>query len=225
MPVTSSWKPTKASAFRTPGFSSGRFVATVTNSKSRPLYIRHVVCRSGISNSVEVSTHFGIKVVTSQADMTVTDPVSGNPVYVLYSNPPGNIINAGDGNDHVVAGIGEDQIDGGAGIDVVSYARSNAAVKVDLATGKGEGGYAQGDTYANVEGAVGSNYDDVLKGNDADNTLSGGKGADTIDGAGGIDTVDYTHALDGEKDGKDGGFGQLVGAGLLGNHRRLGEAG
>ena len=30
---------------------------------------------------------------------------------------------------------------------------------------------------------------------------------------------------DSDKDGKDGSFGQLVGARLLGNHRRLGEVG
>ena len=60
------------------------------------------------SNSVEVSTHFGIKIVNAAGDMVVTDPVSGDPIYVLFSNPPGNVINAGDGNDRIVAGAGED---------------------------------------------------------------------------------------------------------------------
>ncbi|MFX8833023.1 hypothetical protein ABTM77_21330, partial [Acinetobacter baumannii] len=31
--------------------------------------------------SVSVATHFGIKDVTDQAGMTVTDPVTGDPVY------------------------------------------------------------------------------------------------------------------------------------------------
>ncbi|MFZ2982730.1 MAG: calcium-binding protein, partial [Sphingobium sp.] len=153
------------------------------------------------SNSVEVSTHFGIKVVNSASDMVVTDPVSGNPVYVLFSNPPGTVVTAGDGNDRIVAGAGEDQIDGGTGVDIVSYAQSNVGVQANLATGTGSGGYARGDTYANVEGLTGSAYDDNLTGNAGDNRFDGGAGADRIDGGAGSDTVDYSKIVVG-KDGK-----------------------
>ena len=74
--------------------------------------------------AVSVATHFGIKEVNDAAGMTVTDPVTGDPVYVLFSNPPGAKIDAGAGDDHIVAGAGADQIDGGAGSDVVDYSRS-----------------------------------------------------------------------------------------------------
>ncbi|MFE8583487.1 cadherin domain-containing protein [Sphingomonas sp. NCPPB 2930] len=149
--------------------------------------------------SVDVSTHFGIHMVSGEADMKAVDPVTGAPIYVLFSNPPGNIVNAGDGNDLIVAGAGADQIDGNGGTDTVSYTMSNAAVTVDLKAGTGKGGYAEGDSYASVENVIGTAFDDTLTGSDADNVLKGGEGADKIDGGGGFDTVSYADAFANEK--------------------------
>ncbi|MDQ1159332.1 Ca2+-binding RTX toxin-like protein [Sphingomonas sp. SORGH_AS 950] len=149
--------------------------------------------------SVDVSTHFGIHMVSGEADMKAVDPVTGAPIYVLFSNPPGNIVNAGDGNDLIVAGAGADQIDGSGGTDTVSYTMSNAAVTVDLKAGTGKGGYAEGDSYTSVENVIGTAFDDTLTGSDADNVLKGGEGADKIDGGGGFDTVSYADAFANEK--------------------------
>uniref|UniRef100_UPI00260C08C0 calcium-binding protein n=2 Tax=unclassified Novosphingobium TaxID=2644732 RepID=UPI00260C08C0 len=146
-------------------------------------------------NAVSVSTSFGIKVVAGDADMTVKNPVSGDPIYVLFSNPPGNVISAGDGDDTIVAGIGADDIDGGSGVDIVSYTNSRDAVTVDLGAGKGSGGAASGDTYKSVEGIIGSDQGDKLTGDAGANTIKGGKGADTIEGGAGIDKVDYSDAF------------------------------
>ncbi|MBX9885753.1 MAG: hypothetical protein K2X68_12360, partial [Novosphingobium sp.] len=154
--------------------------------------------------AVSVSTHFGIKDVTDQAGMTVKDPVTGEPIYVLFANPPGTNISAGAGDDHIHAGAGADKIDGGSGTDVVDYHLSGEGVDANLATGKGTGGAAQGDTYVNVEGLIGSDFNDRLTGDSGDNTLIGGKGADVLDGGAGFDTVDYTHALDGAPAGTKG---------------------
>ena len=55
--------------------------------------------------ATQVSNQFGIKVVNSASDTTVTDAITGDPVYVLYANPPGSVINAGDGNDTIHAGL------------------------------------------------------------------------------------------------------------------------
>ena len=154
--------------------------------------------------AVSVSTHFGIKDVTDEAGMTVKDPVTGDPIYVLFANPPGTHIAAGEGNDHIHAGAGADAIDGGGGTDVVDYHLSGEGVTADLGTGKGTGGFAQGDTYTNVEGLIGSDFADHLTGDAHDNTFVGGKGADVIDGGAGTDTADYSHALDGAPDGTTG---------------------
>ena len=154
--------------------------------------------------SVSVSTHFGIKDVLDQAGMTVRDPVTGEPIYVLFANPPGTNIAAGAGDDHIHAGAGADKIDGGTGFDVVDYRLSGEGVDANLATGKGQGGAAQGDTYVNIEGLVGSDFNDRLTGDANDNTLIGGKGADVLDGGAGTDTVDYSGAFAGAPAGAKG---------------------
>ncbi len=72
-------------------------------------------------------------------------------------------------------------LDGASGVDVVSYAGSNAAINVNLAlTGAQTGGHAQGDILSNVEGLIGSNYNDTLGGSSAVNVLDGGVGVDTV---------------------------------------------
>jgi Ca2+-binding RTX toxin-like protein len=154
--------------------------------------------------AVAVSTHFGIKEVTDQAGMTVTDPVTGEPIYVLFSNPPGTAISAGAGDDHIHAGAGADRIDGGTGTDVVDYHLSGEGVDANLGTGKGKDGAAEGDSYVNVEGLIGSDFDDTLTGDAENNILIGSKGADVLDGGAGSDTVDYTDALNGAGEGMAG---------------------
>ena len=113
------------------------------------------------------------------------------------------------GNDWMDGGAGADSMDGGEGRDTVTYAIADAAVKVNLKSGKGAEGQAAGDRYVSVENAHGSNYDDELKGDDSNNRLVGrdgddaiyglggddlligGRGADLINGGSGVDTVEY----------------------------------
>jgi hypothetical protein len=66
-------------------------------------------------------------------------------------------------NDSVFAISPAEIIDGGGGIDEVNYARSNSGVTIDLETGKGIGGYAQGDILTNIEKLTGSFYNDHLQ--------------------------------------------------------------
>jgi Ca2+-binding RTX toxin-like protein len=82
-------------------------------------------------------------------------------------------------------------IDGRAGVDRVQYLNSTSGVTVNLGSGSGSGGFAAGDTYANIEIVVGSSHDDELTGGAGSDTLIGGGGADVLDGAGGTDTVQY----------------------------------
>ena len=48
-------------------------------------------------------------------------------------------------NNVLLGGAGADTLGGGSGTDTASYAGSNAGVNVNLTTGKGLGGHAQGD--------------------------------------------------------------------------------
>ena len=129
---------------------------------------------------------------------------------IIYGFGGDDTIIAGAGNDTILGGVGADSIDGAGGTDTADYSDSGAGVTVDLVTGTGTGGTAQGDTLSNVENLTGSDHADLLtgdgnanvldgrSGNDTlsggagDDTLIGGAGADSLDGGTGIDTADYS---------------------------------
>ena len=100
-----------------------------------------------------------------------------------------DVINAGAGDDFIVGGAGADTLDGGAGIDTASYEASDAAVDVNLTTGLGSGGHAEGDTLQGVENLLGSAFDDRLTGDANANVIEGRNGNDIIDGQGGDDLL------------------------------------
>ena len=100
-----------------------------------------------------------------------------------------DLLRGGDGDDVLAGGAGADEIIGGAGIDTVDYSVSSAGVRVHLANGKGKFGDAEDDTYAGIENAVGSEFDDRLIGSGLANRLEGGDGDDQLTGGGGADSL------------------------------------
>jgi Ca2+-binding RTX toxin-like protein len=119
-----------------------------------------------------------------------------------------DIISGGNGDDVMRGGAGADQFDGGDGVDTADYLSAPqvapvlgfTGVVVNLASGQGALGDADGDTYTGVENVRGSAYNDGLLGDDHDNALygnggndaiAGGAGADYLDGGGGVDTLSY----------------------------------
>ncbi len=121
-------------------------------------------------------------------------------------------INAGGGDDFIIANLLAETIDGGAGTDSVDFRGSHAAVTVDLLSAPGEGGYAAGDSLINVENLIGTEYDDRLLGDAKANALFGERGADILDGRDGNDLL-------------DGGIGDDALHGGEGNDRFLGGTG
>ena len=98
-----------------------------------------------------------------------------------------DILNGGAGNDILVGGHGADELNGGSGSrDAADYGNANSGVIVDLVNG-GSASEADGDTYSGVEFVYGSNYDDVLIGDDAHNRLVGAEGNDQLFGGEGKD--------------------------------------
>ena len=93
----------------------------------------------------------------------------------------------GDGTDGLSGGAGADRLEGGGAHDTLWYAQSDAGVRVDLGTGTGGGGHAEGDTFKDIEGVVGSPHADTLVGGDGSNRLSGGAGEDLLSGGSGND--------------------------------------
>jgi Ca2+-binding RTX toxin-like protein len=97
---------------------------------------------------------------------------------------------SGTGNslDNVLAGNdAANLLDGGRGIDTADYGNSDSAVTVNLATGKGLGGTAEGDRLHNIENLAGSAFSDHLTGSANANILSGDAGNDVLTGLGGKD--------------------------------------
>lgn len=113
-----------------------------------------------------------------------------------------------DDNDRLVGDAGGDRLDGGSGIDTAIYTYSGArspgledGVEVSLRTGLGKYADAEGDTLVNIENLQGSQFNDVLEGNDGENRLTGMDGDDVIMGAGGNDKL---YAGDGDDTLKGG---------------------
>ena len=127
-----------------------------------------------------------------------------------------DIISAGADDDFIEAGAGADMITGGSGIDTLSYETSSSGVEINLATGRGSAGDADGDVVEYVENLVGSSNADVLIGDEFDNKLAGGLGSDRLVGGQGDDTYIYNRGDGNLEIDDDGGSGSLAGGGLDG---------
>lgn len=95
------------------------------------------------------------------------------------------------GDDILAGGGGTDVIEGGSGSDTNSFAGADNGVTVTIAA-DGSGTAEDGElaeTFTSIENLFGSDFDDVLTGNDSDNFIDGGLGSDVISGLGGDDTI------------------------------------
>ncbi|MFZ1469459.1 MAG: Hint domain-containing protein [Paracoccaceae bacterium] len=129
----------------------------------------------------------GNDTVTTGAGNDVINAGSGND---LLSGGSGDDSLYGEGgNDTLVGGMGADVLNGGTGIDLADYSASSAGVNVNLQTGTGVGGDAQGDTLTYIENLQGSAHNDTLTGDGNANVLTSGDGADLLSGGGGADTL------------------------------------
>ena len=108
-----------------------------------------------------------------------------------------DILNGGDGDDIINGGEGFDTIDGGAGFDLVSFAGSAESVFIFL---DGTSFNATGVSATNVEGVIGTDFDDsfytgtmttpvYFEGGAGDDSFRGGDGDDTFIGGDGDDFV------------------------------------
>ncbi|AXO16809.1 calcium-binding protein [Thalassospira indica] len=124
----------------------------------------------------------------------------------------------GPGNDELTGGPGADVIDGGPGRDEISFGYSrnpeNQGVYVNLETGIGLGGDAEGDRYFNIEDIRDTTYGDVLIGDDGKNAFyqvyNRTDDGDVMQGQGGDDTFYAAASTDFSEDRTnifDGGDG------------------
>ncbi|MGY3451765.1 T1SS-143 repeat domain-containing protein [Bradyrhizobium sp. USDA 4353] len=115
----------------------------------------------------------------------------------LVGNSFANTLNGGNGNDIIRGGDGDDNIDGGAGIDLLDFSDATAGISFTLVQGSNPtyiGANLSGvghDTYKNMEGVIGSAYNDELYGSSGNDVLIGGRGSDQLTGNGGSDTFKW----------------------------------
>ena len=115
----------------------------------------------------------------------------GNGSDVLYGNADSDILDGGAGNDI---------IDGGEGITVGSFDTDNdtatfsgATTGIDvnlLARAVYVDGQGGSDVIYGIETVIGTDYSDVMRGDNLDNTLIGGAGGDTLYGGSGEDFLE-----------------------------------
>ena len=115
----------------------------------------------------------------------------------LIGNGADNLLEGLGGDDTLIGLAGADILDGGTGVDTADYSASTAGVTVNLATGVGSGGEAQGDTLISIEHAIGSAFNDTFVGGadrgnflggDGNDTMTGGSVFDWFEGGNGNDT-------------------------------------
>ncbi|MDO9233516.1 MAG: hypothetical protein Q8N02_00535 [Methylotenera sp.] len=103
---------------------------------------------------------------------------------ILLGDAQANVLKGGSGNDKLIGRGNGDTLDGGDGNDTASYEYAVNAVTVNLATGLGSQGEADGDVLISIENLIGG------AGNDTFISALGSQ-ANAYDGRGGIDTVSY----------------------------------
>src|SRR5262245_3743902 len=180
----------------TTGGATGAFIdvlrltapATVTAAQyAGATNIEELVLANGVGNHVTLANSMVLGTTLSSGALFNVLGGTGNDII------DGHLV-SGTGL-FVVAGLGADQITGGSNVDSVSYAGSSVGVNVNLATGIGFGGEAQGDQLAGIENIVGSAFADLLTGDGGNNSLGGGTGQDDMRGGAGNDQygVDQTN--------------------------------
>lgn len=106
---------------------------------------------------------------------------------VLVGGDGDDLLVGGGGDDILAGGRGADQIDGGEGLDTVVFSDLSLGVDLDLQDGiiigTGVG------SITGVENAIGSSWDDILRGDIGANSLFGGDGDDILEGRDGDDIL------------------------------------
>lgn len=148
----------------------------------------------GKGNDTYVVSEVG-DVVTELANEGIDTVETSLSTYTLGANVEnlvytgsGTIVGTGNALDNRFwGGAGADRFNGSSGYDTIDYRYSVAGVTVNLQTGTGLGGHAQGDVLTSFENFLGSIYDDVIVGNTDHNYLNGNLGNDTMSGGAGND--------------------------------------
>jgi Ca2+-binding RTX toxin-like protein len=117
----------------------------------------------------------------------------GNGDDILFGGTEGDTLEGGEDDDTLLGGLGDDILRGGNGTDTASYAFAAGAnglgVTVDIVNRNSNTREADGDSYNSIENLRGSDFNDILRGDNLANTINGGFGDDTLVGREGDDVL------------------------------------
>ena len=146
----------------------------------------------------------GIKTLAQQVSLYGND--SGNYLFLtgnkkwafgydghdsLYANPDADsFLYGGNHDDWLYSDAQADYLHGGSGIDTALYSNSPTGIFMNLYSGIGHFGHAEGDILISIENVTGSEHDDTIMGNLQDNVLRGRNGNDVLLGNGGNDIIE-----------------------------------
>ncbi|MEP5731646.1 MAG: tandem-95 repeat protein [Sulfitobacter sp.] len=143
-----------------------------------------------LNDNVENLTHVGVEEFAgtgNSADNQITGAAQSD---VLLGLDGDDTLLGQDGDDDLSGGTGSNVLNGGAGTDTADYSDATGAVVVKLnGDFTQENGSGAQDTLIEIENVTGSDFDDVLIGDNEANVLDGGSGADVIVGLGGDDIL------------------------------------
>lgn len=97
-------------------------------------------------------------------------------------------LSGGRGDDVLEGGQGADELWGGEGWDIASYTSGSESILVTIG-GSGVGGFAEGDQLRGIEGVIGGQGNDELRGDTNGNEINGASGNDLLFGYGGDDSL------------------------------------
>ena len=116
--------------------------------------------------------------------------LGSNHADTLEGDAQDNVIDAGEGDDHVVVTEGMDFLIGNWGSDTLDFKNATSAITADLDTSTFQGAFAAGLSAISFENISGGDLADQITGSAFDNTLQGAAGDDVIEGGGGDDMID-----------------------------------
>ncbi|NJC41816.1 Ca2+-binding RTX toxin-like protein [Brevundimonas alba] len=138
----------------------------------------------------------------------------------LIGGSGADTLNGGDGNDTLEGegdsdlmrgGLGNDILDGGGGegIDIADFSDGTTGLTLRV-TGANNDGRGGTDTLSNMEGLIGTAFNDTLIGGGENSVLSGGLGSDLLLGFGGADVLDGGTGLANQMQGGTGNDRYIV---------------
>ena len=108
----------------------------------------------------------------------------------FLGGPGDDYLNGGAGDDTLEGGPGNDLLEGGDGFDRASYRNAPGGVSVDLRVSGVDVGSGQGaDSFVDIEDLEGSEFEDILIGDNGDNVIFGRGARDVIYGQEGFDLL------------------------------------